>query len=201
MRRPASLLAGGSLALLAIALGGGVVTAGGGCHARPATANTGAAPGADVAIAGCAFGPVILHVVPGSDVTWRNDDRGTHAVTGVGWGSVEELGHGDTASYRFNEPGIYPYQCYLHPGMSGAVVVGDAAGSAAGRPARAAGDTAAGAVAAAAPSDATSRESLETRPAGASPGSLGLAGGAAGVGLLLGLVIGRRKAARRSGDT
>jgi hypothetical protein len=30
-------------------------------------------------------------------------------------------------SYRFDERGIYPYACALHPGMSGAIVVGDPA--------------------------------------------------------------------------
>jgi len=32
-------------------------------------------------------------------------------------------------SYRFDTDGVYPYACWLHPGMVGAIVVGDGVGS------------------------------------------------------------------------
>ena len=43
-----------------------------------------------------------------------------------------ELQPGQTVSYRFATPGIYPYACALHRGMSGAIVVGDAAAAVGG---------------------------------------------------------------------
>jgi hypothetical protein len=42
-----------------------------------------------------------------------------------------EVQPGQKISYTFDTAGIYPYACVLHPGMSGAIVVGDAAGAAA----------------------------------------------------------------------
>jgi hypothetical protein len=35
---------------------------------------------------------------------------------------------GQRITYRFSTSGVYPYFCFFHPGMVGAVVVGDAAG-------------------------------------------------------------------------
>ena len=32
-------------------------------------------------------------------------------------------------SYRFDQDGVYPYSCLLHPGMVGAIVVGDGVGT------------------------------------------------------------------------
>ncbi|TMB60918.1 MAG: hypothetical protein E6J49_11110 [Chloroflexi bacterium] len=34
---------------------------------------------------------------------------------------------GTNVSQTFSQPGIYPYMCYVHPGMAGIVVVGDVA--------------------------------------------------------------------------
>ena len=31
--------------------------------------------------------------------------------------------------YRFDEDGVYPYSCLIHPGMVGAIVVGDGVGT------------------------------------------------------------------------
>ena len=73
------------------------------------------------------FGPAVLRIRPGQEVTWRNLDPYPHVVTGVAmsWGGVEELSAGESVSYRFERAGVSPYACYLHPGMVGAVVVGD----------------------------------------------------------------------------
>jgi len=81
----------------------------------------------------------VIRVPVGGTVTWTNDDSTEHTVTGVGgaWGSYDVLGPGATVAHDFPVSGVYPYYCAIHPGMAGAVVVGD------GRP----GTTAAGAVA------------------------------------------------------
>jgi hypothetical protein len=36
---------------------------------------------------------------------------------------------GETVSYRFDQDGVYPYSCLIHPGMVGAIVVGDGVGT------------------------------------------------------------------------
>jgi plastocyanin len=73
------------------------------------------------------FVQTILRVTPGKSVTWTNRDGTEHAVTGMAgtWGDYDTFLPGKSVSYRFTRPGIYPYFCYVHPGMVGAVVVGD----------------------------------------------------------------------------
>jgi len=50
-----------------------------------------------------------------------------HTVTGVAnsWGTDEQIAEGQSVSYKFDKSGVFPYFCYLHPSMAGAVVVGD----------------------------------------------------------------------------
>ena len=79
------------------------------------------------------FDPTIVEVSPGTTVTWTNDDPYPHMVTGANqrWGSTDLIAAGGSISETFDEPGVYPYTCMLHAGMTGAVVVGapDAAGA------------------------------------------------------------------------
>jgi plastocyanin len=107
--------------------GGGVAVAGGGCHTPP-TASRGDA----VDIADLCFVSTVLYVEPGTEVTWTNRDSIEHDVVGVGdtWGDPgTSLLSGDEVSYRFDQDGVYPYACWLHPGMVGAIVVGDGVGT------------------------------------------------------------------------
>jgi len=72
------------------------------------------------------FLATVTRVDVGATVTWTNWDDVAHTVSGAG-GS---FGGGDlqpraSLSYRFERPGVYPYFCHFHPGMVGAVVVGD----------------------------------------------------------------------------
>ncbi len=63
---------------------------------------------------------------------WRfNRDAYPHTVTGanLAWGDYSELATGQSVSHLFRTPGTFPYYCLLHPGMIGAVVVGDGRGS------------------------------------------------------------------------
>src|ERR687895_914028 len=115
-----SMLALGAL-LAAALFSAGAVSAGGGCHASDARATE--SSGSAVRLEGCAFRPTILRVASGTTVRFVNDDAGPHVVTGNGWGTSDILEPGDQVRHRFTDPGIYPYQCYLHPGMSGAIVV------------------------------------------------------------------------------
>jgi plastocyanin len=123
--------------LLLLGLASVPVLAGGGCDPNTmASEGTGSA----VAIRDCGFNPVVLFVKPGTTVTWTNGDgHPPHNVVGVGWGKHEPFAQGGTAEHTFSSSGIYPYHCSLHPGMAGAIVVGDAADVAKDAAARVAG--------------------------------------------------------------
>jgi plastocyanin len=105
----------------------GIAVAGGGCHSTPT-----ASRGDSVDIVDLCFVATVLYVDPGTEVTWTNRDSMTHDVVGVGdaWGDPGlSLLKGDDVSYRFDQDGVYPYACWLHPGMVGAIVVGDGVGT------------------------------------------------------------------------
>jgi plastocyanin len=86
-----------------------------------------------ISIRDCAFAPTVTRVSRGATVSWKNVDKLPHVISGVGWGSVSGyastdgsmLQPGSTFSHTFTTPGVYPYACYLHPGMSGVVIVND----------------------------------------------------------------------------
>ena len=85
-------------------------------------------PGTDVKLLPCAFQPTVTVVAEGSAVNFVNGPDFTHLITGASqeWGSADvEVQPNETVTYTFDEPGVYPYACVLHPGMSGAIVVGD----------------------------------------------------------------------------
>lgn len=100
----------------------------GGCHNRETTASQ--SEGQAVVISGCGFRPVTLVVSAGTTVTWTNADPVAHNVVGVGWGDWQPFVDPSAARHTFVEPGTYPYQCTVHPGMAGVVVVGSGQASA-----------------------------------------------------------------------
>jgi plastocyanin len=97
---------------------------GGGCGA-PVSEGT----GEQVAIRQFCFEPTVLVMPAGGEVTFMNEDGFPHNVLGANgtWGSFARLGGGKARTYALDEPGVYPYVCSWHPGMVGAVVVGDGA--------------------------------------------------------------------------
>jgi plastocyanin len=102
-------------------LSAGSASAGGGCHGASTDAT-----GTTVAIANLCFTPTDLWIEPGQSVTWTNRDPFEHVVVGTGgWGTDGPLGQGRSLTIGFDQPGIYPYSCHLHPGMNGAVIVGN----------------------------------------------------------------------------
>lgn len=115
----------GVLALLASAAAPALVMAGGGGHKCDPTPVDAVEGGAAVNLSQNCFGPLAVEVEPGTTVTWRNSDAWAHAISGAGaeWGSDGFLDAGATFSERFEDSGVYPYYCFLHPGMVGTVVV------------------------------------------------------------------------------
>jgi plastocyanin len=118
----------GSAALLAVAaFGAGDALAGGGCDVSTQATD---AEGTSVMLKDCGFAPVVLRAPVGTKVTWRNEDHVPHGIHGLGWGLSDPMGvlrGSEKYEQAFTRPGIYPYMCYVHPGMSGVVIVGGAA--------------------------------------------------------------------------
>jgi plastocyanin len=94
--------------------------AGGGCHSG-VTQGT----GDTVEIVDACFTPTALSIQPGDSVTWQNTDPFVHNVGGNLWGHFDDLNAGESFTATFDQPGIYPYACNYHPGMTGAIIVGD----------------------------------------------------------------------------
>jgi plastocyanin len=105
-------------AVLVVVLPGSPASAGGGCHEPPVADATGSV----VKLVGFCITPTVLHVRPGTTVTWTNADPVTHNVWGAGW-SRGDLEPGQSTTWAFDAAGTYPYACTLHPGMTGAIVV------------------------------------------------------------------------------
>jgi amicyanin len=83
------------------------------------TANT-----AEVKIDNFSFGPKVLTVTAGSAVTWTNHDDIPHNVVSTeNRFSSPVLDTDQAFSFKFREPGSYPYFCKIHPKMTGTVVV------------------------------------------------------------------------------
>jgi plastocyanin len=142
------------------------------------------ATGTEVKLLPCAFSPTVTHVAVGSEVTFFNGPDFSHLITGANqaWGSPEvELQPGQRVSHTFDATGIYPYACVLHPGMSGAIVVGD--GDAAAAPGA---GTTSGGSAAASTGDGSSAVDSPAEAQGLAMDDLILAG----MGIVVGLVAG-----------
>jgi plastocyanin len=121
------ILLGAGLLLVPVA-GTPFVAAGNPCFHGFETPTLTVASATSVRTQPCAFEPTVTVVKTGDTVTFRNDGDMPHLVTGANgeWGDREiELAPGKTAEYTFAEPGVYPYMCAFHPGMTGAIVVGD----------------------------------------------------------------------------
>lgn len=100
----------------------GLASAGGGCH-QGATEGT----GDTVEMTKACFGPSVLRVDPGTEVTFVNKDPLAHNISAE-WGTGLDLDEGDTFKATFADEGTFPYACTYHYGMTGAVVVGDGTG-------------------------------------------------------------------------
>jgi amicyanin len=115
-----ALVAGALGAATAVALGAIVV---------PGFAET-TAPAAAIAIDNFTFGPPTLTVKAGTTVTWTNRDDIPHGIASAGgaFAKSKALDTDDSYSFTFTTPGTYQYFCYIHPHMTGNVVVEAAAG-------------------------------------------------------------------------
>jgi plastocyanin len=104
--------------------------AGGGCHGGATHQDSTGEHEATVEMVDACFSAAITEVDPGTPVTFVHLDDGiTHNVGGTLWGNFEDMYEGDTYTATFDDPGIYPFACNYHPGMTGAIVVGGGEGA------------------------------------------------------------------------
>ncbi len=91
------------------------------------TANT-----TEVKIDNFSFTPKSMTVKAGAVVTWTNRDDIPHTATSTERKFASPVLDTDQAfSFKFQEPGSYPYFCKIHPTMTGTIVVErDASGAA-----------------------------------------------------------------------
>ncbi|HLN38915.1 MAG TPA: cupredoxin family copper-binding protein [Xanthobacteraceae bacterium] len=113
-----------SAALIGAAVGS--VLAGGVLFARAQTAVAAA-----VGIDNFTFNPQTVTVKAGTTVTWTNKDDIPHgiATTNNAFKRSQALDTDDSFSFTFSTPGTYQYFCYIHPHMTGTIVVEAATGS------------------------------------------------------------------------
>ncbi len=84
-----------------------------------------------IAIKDFAFNPGSVAVTKGTTVTWVNQDTMQHNVVNLASGSLAEgayfksqtLSGGQSYSFRFDNPGTYPYYCSIHPSMKATITV------------------------------------------------------------------------------
>jgi len=86
---------------------------------------------AAISIDNFTFGPQTLTVKAGTTVTWTNKDDIPHAVAAADGTSFRSnaLDTDDSYSFVFKTPGSYKYFCYIHPHMTGTIVVEAATGN------------------------------------------------------------------------
>jgi len=76
----------------------------------------------EVAIQNFAFKPASVTISTGDTVRWTNMDSAAHTVRGPSFDSGV-LENGGTYEFLFTKPGIYNYNCSIHPDMKGTVTV------------------------------------------------------------------------------
>ena len=82
-------------------------------------------PTSSVSIDNFSFGPQTLTVKAGSTVTWTNKDDIPHGIASDNnaFAKSKALDTDDSYSFTFTTPGTYKYFCYVHPHMTGTIVV------------------------------------------------------------------------------
>ena len=119
MRRVATIVTLGTIGAFA-----GITTAsaGGGCHSGVTEGH-----GTRVEMVDACFTPTTLFAEPGEAITFVSRDELVHNITANDWGHFDDLHEGERYTTSFTTDGTYAYACTYHPGMSGAIVIGEGA--------------------------------------------------------------------------
>jgi len=88
-------------------------------------------PASAVSIDNFTFNPQQLTVKAGTTVTWTNKDDIPHGIASANnaFSKSKALDTDDSYSFTFTTPGTYQYFCYIHPHMTGTIVVEATTGS------------------------------------------------------------------------
>jgi plastocyanin len=95
----------------------------------PGSAQTETAPpavtSAHVSIDNFSFTPQTLTVKAGTTVTWTNRDDIPHGMASdnKAFSRSKALDTDDSYSVTFSTPGAFKYFCYIHPHMTGTIIV------------------------------------------------------------------------------
>ena len=83
------------------------------------------APTSAVSIDNFTFTPQTLTVKAGTTVTWNNKDDIPHGIASDdnAFRRSKALDTDDKFAFTFTAPGTYKYFCYVHPYMTGTIVV------------------------------------------------------------------------------
>jgi plastocyanin len=120
-------------AIVVLGVPGAALAGGGGCHGGVTQNDAAGEKVTTVRMIDACFTATVTTVDPGTDVTFVNADFGMiHNVNGNEWGHVEDMSKGDAFTVSFDGAGVYPFACQYHPGMTGAIVVGDGKGAGSG---------------------------------------------------------------------
>lgn len=78
-----------------------------------------------ISINNFAFKPQTLTVKAGTTVTWTNKDGTQHGIASSNnaFARSKALNPNDSYSFAFTAPGTYQYFCFIHPGMTGTIIV------------------------------------------------------------------------------
>jgi plastocyanin len=113
-----SVLVAAALGAATAGMTAAVVVPGWAQGAPPAGAGT-------VSIDNFTFTPQTLTVKAGTEVTWTNRDDIPHGIASENnaFAKSKALDTDDSYSFTFAAPGTYKYFCYVHPHMTGTIVV------------------------------------------------------------------------------
>ena len=83
-----------------------------------------------VSIGNFTFTPQTLTVKAGTTVTWNNKDDIPHGIASDNnaFRRSKALDTDDKFAFTFTTPGTYKYFCYVHPHMTGTIVVQPSSG-------------------------------------------------------------------------
>ena len=92
-----------------------------GCASQGSAEPSPPVEGPTVTVRDYEFEPASLAVEAGTTVTWVWEGRAPHDVVGQGFETPGQSS--GTFRYTFEQPGTYAYECTIHPGMEGTIVV------------------------------------------------------------------------------
>ena len=108
-----------------------------GCGSSSPSSSSGGSPGGrypasgasgdkvQVALKDIAFHPSTVNAKVGQTIVWTNKDSTDHNVTAESGATFKssDFGQGGTYSTKVTKVGTITYECTIHPGMTGVVVV------------------------------------------------------------------------------